>query len=264
MKVLKLLPLALAAASTSAWTDVTVVTTTAGKASFINVGGTSTNLIKGNRMRTDSVMGSRGNSLLIDIDGRRFVDIDDNKKSATITPLDSIREQLDKVGVGSISATLTKTAQTKQVAGYDCTVHDLSVSLPFSVTGHPGDGMDMNMVLSGTVCLSTSAPGLADYQQFYRASADSGFIFGDPRATKSPTGAAQAKAYAELTRKMAAAGMALESHVTITANGSNPMAGMMSKLAASDISTTVTQITAGDLPAEKFDVPAGYKVKTQK
>jgi hypothetical protein len=264
MQVHKLLPLAWLAAATAAYADVSVVTTTAGKASFINVGGTSTNLIKGNRMRTDSVMGSRNDSLLIDIDGRRFVSIDDSKKSATVTPLDSIREQLDKVGVGAIQATLTKTSQTKKVAGYNCTVHDLNVSLPFSVTGHPGDGMDMTLLLSGTVCLSTDAPGLADYQQFYRASADSGFIFGDPRAARSPTGAAQAKAYAEMTRKMAAAGMALESHVTITATGSNPMAGMMAKLAASDITTTVTQITAGDLPAEKFDVPAGYKVKTQK
>lgn len=262
--IVKLLPVALLAAGAAAHADVTVITTTAGKASIINVGGTSTNLIKGNRMRTDSLMGNRSNSLLIDIDGRRFVDIDDKKKSATVTPLDSLREQLDKVGAGTINATLKKTAQTKQIAGYDCTVHDISVTLPFSITGSPGDGMDMNMLLSGTACLSTSAPGLADYQKFYRASADSGFIFGDPRAAKSPTGAAQAKAYAEFTRKMAEAGLALESHVTITATGSNPMAGMMAKLAASDITTTVTQITAGDLPAEQFDVPAGYKVKTQK
>jgi hypothetical protein len=42
------------------------------------------------------------------------------------------------------------------------------------------------------------------------------------------------------------------------------MAGMMGKLAASDITTTVTSITAGDVPADRFDVPAGYKVKTQK
>ena len=260
----KLLPLALLAAGTAAQADVTVVTTTAGKASFIDVGGATSNLIKGNRMRSDSLLGSRASALVVDIDGRRFVTIDDAKRSATVTPLDAIREQLDKVGVGSIQATLTRTSQSKTIAGHACTVHDINVSLPFSITGHPGDGMDMTLVLSGQVCLSTDAPGLADYQAFYRASADSGFIFGDPRTAKSPTGAAQAKAYAELTRKMAAAGMALDSHVTITATGSNPMAGMMAKLAASDISTTVTQITVGDLPAEKFDVPAGYKVKTQK
>ena len=264
MKIRNLLPLALVAAGTAAHADVTVISTTAGKASIIDVGGTSTSLIKGNRMRTDSQMGKRDNSLIIDIDGRRFVDIDDRKKSATVTPLDSLHEELEKAGVGSIQATLRKTAQTKKVAGYDCTVHDVSVTLPFSITGHPGDGMDMNMLMSGQVCLSSDAPGLADYQKFYRASADSGFIFGDPRAARSPTGAAQAKAYAELTRKMAEAGMALESHVTITASGNGPMAGMMGKLAASDITSTVTQITVGDLPAEKFDVPAGYKVKTQK
>jgi hypothetical protein len=264
MKIRKLLPLTILAAGTAAHADVTVVSTTAGKASFLDVGGTSTSLIKGNRMRTNSMIGSRTQALIIDIDGRRFVNVDDGKKSATVTPLDTISEQLNKVGVGAIQATLTKTSQTKQIAGYDCTVHNISVSMPFSATGHPGDGMDLNMQMSGEVCLSTNVPGLADYQNFYRASADSGFIFGDPRVAKSPTGAAQAKAYADLTRKMAEAGLPLESHVTITAAGNNPMAGMMAKLAASDITSTVTQITVGDLPAEQFDVPAGYKVKMQK
>ena len=58
--------------------------------------------------------------------------------------------------------------------------------------------------------------------------------------------------------------MALESHVTIGASGDNPMAGMMAKLAASDITTTVTKIEPGDVPADKLDIPAGYKVKMQK
>jgi len=202
--------------------------------------------------------------LLIDIDNMRFVEIDDKKKTATVTPLASIADELAKVGVGAMQATLTKTSQTKTVSGMPCTVHDIRVTLPFTPVGEPGQGMDMNMVLSGTVCLSTSAPGLADYQAFYKAAADSGFIFGNPAAAKSPTGAAQAKAYAALTKKMAEAGMALESHVTISATGDNPMAGMMAKLAASDISTTVTKVEVGDVPADRFDIPAGYKVKTQK
>jgi hypothetical protein len=143
-------------------------------------------------------------------------------------------------------------------------VHDVQVEMPFSPTGNPGDGMDATMLMAGTVCLSTSAPGLADYQAFYKAAADSGFIFGNPAAAKSPTGAAQAKGYAELTRKMAAAGMALESHVTITAKGDTPMAAMMAKVAASDITTTVTKIETADVPSDRFEIPAGYKEKTEK
>ncbi len=144
---------------------------------------------------------------------------------ATVTTLDSIAKELEKVGTGTLDAKLTRTSQTKTIAGYPCTVHDVSVTLPFSPTGHTGDGMDLTMTLSGTVCLATGVPGLADYQAFYRAAADSGFIFGDPRTAKSPTGAAQAKAYAALTRKMAEGGMALESNVNINAGGDGPMAG---------------------------------------
>jgi len=251
-------------AAVPAAADVSVTTQTSGKASFINVGGEGVTQFKGKRQRTDSTVGSKTVSLIIDIDNLRFVDLNDAKKTATVTPLASISEELGKVGVGAMEATLTKTSQTKQVAGYPCTVHDVKVSMPFSPTGQPGQGMDAVMVLSGTVCLSTAAPGLSDYQGFYKAAADSGFIFGNPAAAKSPTGAAQAKAYAALTRKMAEAGMALESHVNISATGDNPMAQMMAKLAASDITTTVTKIETGDIAAERFDIPADYKVKTQK
>ena len=259
-----LLCAAFAAAASSAHADVTVTTQTSGKAAFIDVGGEAVNQFKGTRQRTDHIYKGKTQTLLIDIDGRRFVSLDAKKKSAVVTPLESIADELQKVGVGVIEATLKKTSQTKQIAGFPCTVHDLNLSLPFSPTGEMGQGMDLTMVLSGTVCLSTTAPGLADYQAFYKAAADSGFIFGDPRAVKSPTGAAQAKAYAALTRKMAEGGMALESRVTISASGDNPMAGLMGGAAKSDIITTVTKIDTGALPAEAFEIPADFKVKTQK
>ena len=259
-----LLSVLLTTAAVSAHADVTVNTTTSGKASFINVGGDGVTQIKGTRQRSDQTVGGKTHSLIIDIDGRRFVDIDAKKKTATVTPLESIADELQKVGIGTMNATLTKTALTKQIAGFPCTVQDIKLSLPFSPTGQTGQGMDLTMVLTGTVCLSTTAPGLADYQKFYKAAADSGFIFGDPRSAKSPGGAAQAKAYAELTRKMAEAGMALESHITIDASGEGPMAGLFAKAVKSDITTTVTKVVAGDVPADAFEIPAGFKVKTQK
>jgi len=259
-----LLSVLLTTAAASVHADVTVNTTTSGKAAFISLGGDGVTQIKGTRQRSDQMVSGKAQSLILDIDGRRFVDLDAKGKKATVTPLATIADELQKVGVGTMNATLTKTAQTKQIAGFPCTVHDIRLSLPFSPTGQTGQGMDLNMVLAGTVCLSTSAPGLADYQKFYKAAADSGFIFGDPRSAKTPTGAAQAKAYAELTRKMAEAGMALETHVTVDATGDNPMAGMFSKLAKSDITTMVTKIATGDLPADAFEIPAGFKVKTQK
>lgn len=258
-----LLCAALSVCAAHAFADVTVNVRTDGKASFINVGGDGVFQIKGKRQRNDQLVSGKTITTIMDVDGQRFIELDAKKQSATVVPLASIGEELRKVS-GNLEVTLTKTAQTKTVASYPCTVHNVNLSLPFSPTGKPGDGMDLVMVLSGTVCLSTSAPGLADYQNFYRAAADAGFIFGDPRVAKSPTGAAQAKAYAAFVRKMAEGGMNLESQINITATGDGPMAGMMAKLAASNVHTVATSVATGDLPADSFDVPAGYKVKTTK
>jgi hypothetical protein len=247
----------------AAHADVSMNVTTAGKASFLNVGGEGITQISGNRMRSEQTIGGNVQTLIIDIDGRRFITLDGKKKSALVTPLDSIRDELQKVGLSDIQATLTPTAETKTVAGFSCTVHDVKATFPFSLSGQPGQGMDVTMLLAGTVCLSPKAPGVADYQRFYKAAADSGFIFGDPRSAKSPQGAATARAYASLTRKMSEAGMALESHITISAAGGGPMAAMMGSLVKGDITTTLTQITEGAVAAEAFEIPAGYKVKTQ-
>jgi hypothetical protein len=255
---------ALGGATLAANADVTINATTTGKASLLNVGGDGVTQIMGNRMRTEQGVGGRAQVLIIDIDGRRFIDLDAKKKAAVVTPLDSVSESLQKIGLSDIQATLNRTSETKKVAGFSCAVHDVNVAFPFSMSGQPGQGMDVTMVLAGTVCLSTEVPGLADYQRFYKAAADSGFIFGDPRAAKSPAGAAQARAYAALTRKMTEAGMALESHLTIKATGEGPMAAMMAGLAKSDITTTVTQVTEGALQASAFEIPADYKVKEQK
>ena len=58
--------------------------------------------------------------------------------------------------------------------------------------------------------------------------------------------------------------MALESEINIDAAGDSPMAGMFAKLAKSHIVSTVTGVTVGDVAPDKFEIPAGYKVKNQK
>ena len=75
-----LLLAALLVAAAPAAADVSVTTQTSGKASFINVGGEGVTQFKGKRQRTDSSVGSKTVSLIIDIDNLRFVDLNDAKK----------------------------------------------------------------------------------------------------------------------------------------------------------------------------------------
>src|SRR5688572_25832894 len=63
----------LSGAAGAAQADVAVNTTTTGKASIMNVTGNGVTRIKGKRQRIDQTVGGKPQSLILDIDNRRFV-----------------------------------------------------------------------------------------------------------------------------------------------------------------------------------------------
>jgi hypothetical protein len=238
--------------------DVTVIATTSGKAPVVgDLNGTQTTRIKGNRMRIDSVQGDKATALILDIDGQRMITIDDKKREATIMPAAKLQEALGKTSTGQIKASVTPTAETKTIAGMSCTVHNVSVEVPFSMGGPE---MQMALVMAGPACLSKEAPGYADYQRLYTAVAEKGFVLGDPRSAQGP-GAAMAKGMANFQKTMAAAGVALDQNLHAELKGEGPMAGIMGKMFKIDSGHVVTKIDTGDVDAALFEVPAGYKVK---
>jgi len=131
-----------------------------------------------------------------------------------------------------------------------------------SVKSEMAQGMAMTVTISGPAYLSTDAPGVKDYANFYVAAADKGFFFGDPRAAKAQPG--NAKGMMALYRTMAEKGIPLESHQVIKLSGDGPMAGLFAKMGGGEINSTVTSISAEPLGDDIFAAPAGYKVKRQK
>lgn len=253
------LPLVLAClVAAPAAADVTVTATTSGKAPVIgDLNGTQTTRIKGNRMRIDTMQGDKASALILDIEGQRMITIDDKKREATIMPAAKLQEALSKTTTGQVKASVTPTAETRTIAGIGCTVHQVSVEVPFSMGGPE---MQMALVMSGPACLSKEAPGYADYQRLYTAVAEKGFILGDPRSAQGP-GAAMAKGMANFQKTMADAGVALDQNMHAELKGEGPMAGVMGRFFKIDSGHVVTKIETGDVDAAIFDVPAGYKVK---
>jgi hypothetical protein len=108
------------------------------------------------------------------------------------------------------------------------------------------------------VCLAKNGPGQADVTAFYKAAADKGLFFGDPRAAKAQPG--QAKGMTALYREMAALGVPLAHEMTIKFDGSGPMASMMGKMGGSTMSNEVLSVSTDPIPDSTFEIPAGYKV----
>ena len=238
--------------------DVTLTATTTGKAPIVgDLNGTQTTRIKGNRMRIDSTQGDKESVLILDIEGQRMITIDNKKKEATVLPTAKLQETMSKTTTGEVKAAVTPTAETKTIAGLSCTVHNVSVEVPFSMGGPE---MVMALVMTGPACLSKDAPGFADYQRLYTSVAEKGFVLGDPRSAQGP-GAAVARGMASFQKTMAAAGVPLDQNMHAELKAEGPMAGMMGRMFKIDSGHVVTKIETGELDATLFDVPAGYKVK---
>ena len=108
-----------------------------------------------------------------------------------------------------------------------------------------------------------NAPGTADYVRFYKAAADKGWIFSDPRAAKAQPG--QAKATAEMYNKLAElGGIAYETDMQIKLGGSGPMAGLLARMGNVTMNMLIDSVETGAVADDLFMPPAGYKQNPKK
>jgi hypothetical protein len=244
-----LLSLALGAPAAA---DVTTKQKTGGKGMGGAMSGESTQYLKGAKMRTDQTMGGKATTTIIDAAGKQMVMIDHGKREAEVYDMATFANSLAKVPISEIKSEVTATGQTRQIAGATCTVHNIKVTVPMQIGN---DGLSISM--AGPHCLVKGGPGQADYAAFYKAVAESGFL-GDPRVAKAQP--AQAKAMAEMQRKMAELGVPFATEMNITFEGAGPMVGMMNKMGSNSITSEVTSVSTDAIADSVFDVPAGYKV----
>jgi hypothetical protein len=239
--------------------DVTTKSTVTGKG--MGAGGTmtTTTYIKGNKMRTDTVIGESTRTSIIDMDKMTMTSFDSKNKEATIYDLRKMSENMTKsVQVGDIKATVKPNGKTKEVSGKSAAGYDMTVSVPAMMGGEKGMKMTVNM--AGPVWIVKNAPGTAEYLGFYKKAIENGGFFSDP---KTPAG--QAKAMDEMYRQLAATGgMPYETEMHVKMSGDGPAAAMFDKMGDISTTTTVTSVDTATLAADLFAVPAGYKVKEQK
>lgn len=242
--------------------DVTIKQTTTGKGLGMSGSAASTTRIKGSKMRTDLVTGDTTRSTIFDLDAQKMYAFDSKKKEADVWDMTAVAADVTKsTDVSGMKATITANGKTKELLGKTATGYDMSISLPAKMGGSGEIAFTAN--LSGPVWIVKDAPGTADWTGFYKAAAEKGWIFSDPRAAKGAPG--QARATTEMYRKMAEiGGIAYETETNIKLEGSGPMAGLLAKMGGVQATSTTTEVTAGALGDDVFAVPAGYELKERK
>ncbi len=242
--------------------DVTIKQATSGKGMGVAAAGTTTTCIKGMKMRTE--VEARGTVLttIFDVENQKMYIFDSKKKSADVWDMQAFSEEMAKsVQTGEVKASVKPNGETKEVAGKTTTGYDLETSVPATIGGE--GGMAMTVTLRGPMWIVKGAPGTQDYMAFYKAAAEKGWIFSDPRAAKASPG--QAKAMAEMYRLLASTGgVPYETEMTISIAGEGPMASVMARMGGMSMTSTVQSVDTTALDDALFAPPAGYKLIPKK
>ena len=242
--------------------DVTLKQTTGGKGMGISGNASGATYIKGNKMRSDVVMGTRRRRRFSMSMPRRCTYFDSKKKEADVWDMATFGAELSKtVDMSGAKASVKPNGQTKQIAAHSAAGYDMEVSMQSAMGG--SKDMTMTVTLSGPIWIVKNAPGSADYARFYKAAVEKGWIFSDPRGAKAQPG--QAKAMAEMYKQMAEiGGIPYETNVQIKMSGSGPMAGLLSKIGSVTMTSTVDSVEVAPLADDLFAPPAGYKLNQKK
>lgn len=251
------------AVAAPAWADLKMTQNATGKGMGMGASTVTTTYIKGLKMRNDTVSGDTTRTTVFDVENRKMYIFDSKKKEADVWDMAAFAEQAGTMlSVSEMTASVKPNGQTKQVMGKTVTGYDMSISMPARI-GDDKSGMAMTVNLTGPVWVAKGAPGTADYLAFYKAAAERGFIFSDPRAAKASPG--QAKAMTEMYRQLAATGgVPYETEMNIKMSGEGPMAGIMARMGNISAVTTVQAIDTAALDESLFAPPAGYKLSQKK
>jgi hypothetical protein len=252
-----------AALATPARADLKLIQNVSGKGLGMTAGSVTTTYIKGLKMRNDSVNGDTIRSMIFDVGNQKLYIFDSKKKEAEVWEMADFGAQATAIADPSQMTTSIKpNGQTKQIANKTASGYDMNISMPMRL-GDDKNGMPMTVTLSGPVWIVRGAPGTEDYLGFYKAAAEKGFIFGDPRSAKGASG--QMKAMTEMYRQLAlTGGVPYETEMNIKMGGDGPMAAMMARMGGMSALTTVQSAETSSLEDDLFLPPAGYKLTPRK
>ena len=263
MKHVILMAMAALAIASPARADLKMIQNVSGKGMGMGGSTVTTTYIKGLKMRSDNVSGETTRTTIFDVENQKMYIFDSKKKEADVWDMADFAKQIgSNVDTSGMTASFKPNGKTKQIGGKTASGYDMSISMPTRM-GDAKSGMAMTVSLSGPTWIVKGAPGTADFQKFYNAAAEKGFVFTDPRAAKAQPG--QAKATTQMYRELAATGgVPYETEMNIKMSGEGPMAGIMEKMGNISTSSTVQSSEVAPLGDDLFAPPAGYKVSPKK
>lgn len=253
--------------------DVTIVQTMTmegGMASMAgqNVTPKTTTRIKGLKSRTDIELPNGGISTIADLVAKQITILRHDQKTAqiVIAPAPGTASTTTAppiTGTMKMDASVTPTGKSQVIDGFKCDEFSFTTTMSMAEVGGanvPPEAAammkDMSMVMKGSMWVTKDAPGGAEYLTYQNALASA-----DLSAAAAGLSGMSLPGMEKMMKAMASVnGLAYMTEMTMTIEGSGPMADMMRQMGAMKMTTRTTSISAAPISEDVLKVPAGYTV----
>jgi len=220
--------------------------------------------IKGSKSRTDIVVGTQTTSTIMDVEAKELVVLNSADKTARIITADKATAVPGGFTMPKIDATLKPTGQAKVIDGARCDEHVFTVSMSMAEMAAspkmPPEAVemmkDMRMLMSGSMWLAKSGPGVAEYTAFQTASMKQSMA----ALLRAVPGMGSSGFDRLMESFSGASGLPYLTEMTMVIEGGGEVAAMMKQLGAMKMTNKVTEVSTEALADDLFKVPADYKI----
>lgn len=253
--------------------DVTVTSTVSieGGAPGIPTGGMTPQMvtrIKGLKARSDVEVNGQTQTSITDLSTKQIIVLQHTQKTAQVYGPGALPIPVKPGAAPKIDASSKATGRSRTINGAACDEYEVKMSMALAdfaaSPGMPAQAAEMMkdvlMVISGSVWVAKSGPGVSDFTTFQKAAADANMA----AAFGGVVPGMQSGGFERVLKAISAMpGLPHLTELQMNVEGAGQMVEAMRKMGTMKVKNAVTAVSADTIGDEQFQVPADYKVVKQ-
>ena len=218
--------------------------------------------IKGLKARSDVDVNGQTQTSITDLSTKQIIVLQHAQKTAQIYGPGTSPIPVP-AGTGKIDGSSKPTGKTRTVAGVACDEYAIRLGMnmaDFAVSpGMPPQAAEMmkdvKMVITGSIWVAKSGPGVADFVAFQKAAANANMA----AALGGIAPGMQGGGLERLMKSMSdMPGIPYLSELQMNVEGTGPMVDAMKQMGGMKIKSAVTEVSTSAVGDDQFQIPAGY------
>lgn len=224
--------------------------------------------IKGLKARSDVDVNGQTQTSITDLASKQIIVLQHAQKTAQVYSAQALATGLKPGAAAKLDASTKPTGRSRVIGGVSCDEYALKMSMSMadfaggsSMPPQAAEMMkDVRMLISGSVWVAATGPGVPDFAAFQKAAAEANMA----AAFGGVVPGMHAGGVDKVMKTLASMpGLPYLTELQMVVEGTGPMVDAMKQMGGMKIKNAVTEVSTAVIPDDQFGVPAGYTTVKQ-